>query len=190
MNEFKKRFSKGNQLQNEFLAWLNDNGINYLLSGYEHQTGSINAKALIGAQNNNTALFVRHYPDTTIITINHTVLVEVKNSSGIEKGCYDTYMNLKEKLNLHILLFCKNKMLCKIEDLIFRKMKYFDEISNMSVPVIDDVWRNPRAMNNRDYRQYLDAYSRANKYTSGSTFAFIDFEKTRFVPLEKLLSLL
>lgn len=190
MNGFDKRALKGSELQLEFVSWLNDNGINYLLSGYEHQNGSENARGIITKQSNNTSLFVRHYPDTTIITINHTILIEVKNSSGIEKQCYDTYMSLKNGMGLNVLLFLKNKMLCRVEDLMFYNMKEYDRIAEMVIPVIDGIWRNPRAMERNQYMLYLGAYAKAKKYTSGSTFAFIDFENTKFIPLERLLLLI
>jgi hypothetical protein len=56
----------------------------------------------------------------------------------------------------------------------------------MKIPIKDGVWKTPRNMNREDYNTYITAYRDAGKYTSGCSFAFIDFNKTRFYDLSIL----
>lgn len=189
MTGFEARLGKGKELQDYFINYLKENNINFLLSGYEHQSGSDQAKDKIKRAKDLTSFFVRHYPDTTLISVNKSVLVEIKNSSGIEKDCYDTYLSLCENLSLNVLLFLKNKMLCRVDELKFCKVKEWDYVAEMNIPVIDEVWKAPRQMPDDEYKNYLRGYDRKGKNTSGSTFAFIDFDKTNFYPISVLLNL-
>ena len=94
-------------------------------------------------------------------------------------------MNLIKE-NVLVLLFLKNKKLCKVQDLIFTQIKEFDNKAKMIVPVIDNVWKTPRNLNEDEYKKYLQAYQYK---TSGCAFAFIDFTKTKFYELDVLLKL-
>jgi len=177
-------------LQRELVEYLDEQGVEYLLSGYEHLLGSDKARDLITRNRDAVSLFVRHYPDVSVVKPGRSVLIEVKNSSGIERDCYETYLALNRDMGLMVLLFLKNKQLCLIEDLKFSPVNEYDKVAKMRVPVTDGIWKEPRAMRDQgreqDYFAYLKAYKDARKYTSGCSFAFIDFKATKFYPLESI----
>jgi len=114
-------------------------------------------------------------------------LIEVKNSSGIEKECFENYKMLEDLFNLNILLLLKNKKLCKIKDIVFNKAKSYDVIAEMNVPVTNEIWKEPRLLEKNEYYKYLQNYKNKKKYTSGCSFAFIDFKNTNFYDLDILL---
>ena len=186
MNGFERRCAKGAELQQHLLEYLDDAGVQYLLSGYEHLSGSDNARQIITRNSDGVSLFIRHYPDVSVIKPGRSVLIEVKNSSGIERECFNAYLALNQDLNLHLLLFLKNKMLCQIQDLRFSPMPEKDPVAGFDVPVSEGIWREPRQMETEDYHAYLAAYRARKKYTSGCSFAFIDFKRTRFYPLKSI----
>lgn len=185
MSAFETRVNKGIELQDFFINYLKENGIDYFLSGYEYLTGTTGARDKIKKTKDKTSLFIRHYPDVSIVR-NISVLVEIKNSSGIEKDCYNNYLSLKKDLNINVLLFLKNKMLCKIEELKLNTMKEYDSKSGLIIPVTEGIWREPRLMSNDDYYKYIKAY---NGKTSGSSFGFINFNDTPFFKIDNLLLL-
>jgi hypothetical protein len=94
---------------------------------------------------------------------------------------------LEYLFQLNILLLLKNKKLCKIKDIVFSKAKSYDVIAEMNVPVTDEIWKEPRLLEKNEYYKYLQNYKNKKKYTSGCSFAFIDFNKTKFFELEILL---
>lgn len=187
MNEFKKRLNKGIELQNKVIDFLNQHNIEYILSGYEHLNGSKNAKSEIKYRKDKTSLFIRHYPDISLIHKGGSCLIEVKNSSGIEKNCYYNYLNLKQEMGLNVILVMqergKNPVVCKIEDLCLKPHNGYCYVSEMNLPVSDNVWIEPRLMAEPDYIKYLNAYRSKGKNTSGSSFAFIDFKRSKTFPL-------
>lgn len=187
MKEFDKRFAKGEELLKFFIDFCEQNNIEFLKSGYEFIASTEFGHDKLKFLNDTTSLFIRHYPDITFVGKTQSILIEVKNSSGIEYECYKNYLSLQENNKANVLLFLKNRKLCKIADLKFTKINEFDSVAEMNVPVIQEVWKNPRAMSQTDYQTYLNKYSKKGKYTSGCTFAFIDFEKTPFFDINILL---
>ncbi len=185
MTNFEARKNKGQQLQNQLIAFLSKNQIDFLYSGYERMTGSKNAGKNIKYKNDKTSLFIRHYPDISLIS-KQSILIEVKNSSGIEKLCYENYISLRNDLGLNVLLFLRNMKLCRIENLKFKKAWPTCPKTKIKIPIIDDVWLSPRLLDKDDYYKYINAYKNTS---SGSTFAFIDFDETEFIDLGKLLLL-
>jgi len=190
MSEFKKRINKGLELQNKVIDFLDQQKIDYILSGYEHLTGSKNSRSQIRKHKDKTSFFIRHYPDISLIHKGGSVLIEVKNSSGIEKNCFYNYLNLKQEMGLNVILVMQergeNPVVCKIEDLKLKKHNGYDYISQMKIPVSDNVWVEPRLMSESNYLKYLESYRRKGKNTSGSSFAFIDFKKSKTFPLSIL----
>jgi len=182
MNAFKARKNKSKELCDYLINYLQNKKISYFESGYEYYKQYNNAYK-IKELNDSTSKFVRYYPDYTIALNKISVLIEVKNSSGIEKECYDNYMILADKLNIKIFLLCLNKKLCYLKDIVFKKIDSFDKRANMHVPVTDEVWKEPRKMIITDYQEYLKSY---NFTTSGCAFAYIDFEKTKFYNIDIL----
>lgn len=180
MSDFDKRINKAKLLIDEVIKFLDENNINYILSGYEYLKSTMMGEKMIKKNDDKTSLFIRHYPDISLIYPNKSCLLEVKNSTGIEKYCYENYLSLNQKLKLNVFLYLRNHKICNISDLLFKKMDELDPIANMKIPVIDGIWKNPRAMNDNQYYAYKEAYSQLGKYTSGCSFAFIDFGKTRF----------
>lgn len=186
MSAFDRRLAKGAELQKALIDFLDNAGVEYLLSGYERLIGSSNARKIVTRNTDSVSLFIRHYPDISVVKPDRSVLIEVKNSSGIERDCYSTYLSLKNSLDLCVLLFLKNKKLCLVQDLKFKQVSRTDPIARMEVPVTDGIWREPRLLPQDQYYAYLDAYKAQNKSTSGCSFAFIDFNRTRFYPLDAI----
>lgn len=182
MSGFNKRINKSKYLTDYLDYYLKKQNISYFESGYEFYKEYNNAFK-IKYFNDLTSKFIRYYPDYTIVGKNKSVLIEVKNSSGIEKECFDNYSVLSKELNIDILLLCKNKKLCSIKDLVFKKIDSYDSISNMYIPITDSIWKEPRKMNKAKYEKYIASY---NNRTSGCSFAFIDFKKTIFYEINIL----
>jgi hypothetical protein len=182
MNAFNTRANKSKELCNYLIDYLKSTNISYFESGYEYYKQYNNALKIL-KYNDNTSKFVRYYPDFTIVLKDVSALIEVKNSSGIEKECYDNYLFLAKTLNLNIYLFCFNKKLCKLTDIVFKKIDSFDKTAKMNVPITNEVWKEPRKMSAIDYQEYLKAY---NFRTSGCSFAYIDFQRTKFYEINVL----
>ena len=104
MSEFEKRLQKGNLLQKEFITFLDENNISYILSGYEYLLHSNNAMSILKKSNDLTSLFIRHYPDLSLLFKNKSVLIEIKNSTGIEEEAYNNYFSLQNKPSSFIIL--------------------------------------------------------------------------------------
>ena len=189
MNDFNKRTEKSKELTDYFVNFLNLNKISYYESGYEFYKDTHNATEKIKYLKDNTSEFIRYYPDFTIVGEHKSLLIEAKNSSGIEKKCYNNYLSLVQNLNINVLLLLKNKKLCRLEDLKFSIVNKYDKIAEMNIPVTDKVWKEPRKMNDYEYKLYKKKYKEQGKYTSGCSFAFIDFENTKFYDLKTLLHL-
>lgn len=185
-NKFQYRLGKGATLYNGLIDFLNSNGIAYFLTGYERLDSANNANGNIIKNNTHTSLFVRHYPDITICSKKETYLVEVKNSTGIEKECWDTYLSLNKKLGLKVLLYLKDERIYPIQNVEFKKAKPYCYASGLMIPIVDEIWRSPRLMPESDYNKYM----KANKgRTSGCSFAFIDFDRSIGFDKKELLRL-
>ena len=130
MNEFKKRIEYADILTDFFNDFLKENKISYFESGYEFYKSNQEALEKIKFKNDVTSKFIRYYPDYTIVGKNKSILIDAKNSSGIEKECYENYKNLEYSCNINLLLLLKNKKLCKLQDLKFYKPDVFDAKSN------------------------------------------------------------
>lgn len=188
MTNFEIRKQKANILMDELIKILDEKNIPYFISGYEYLISKNNAKDKIIKLHDNTSEFVRFYPDMTLIINNNTLLAEVKNSTGIEKNCFNNYLSLSENLGVNVVLFLKNRSFCNLTDIVFSKMNEYDFISKINIPVTNSIWREPRLLEKEKYFEYLNAYKMAGKYTSGCSFAFIDFNKTTFFSLEELIN--
>lgn len=186
MSDFEKRKLKSEELVNRFCTYLTYNRIPFLKSGYEFNISVNNAFDSIRTLTDSTSKFVRYYPDITMIRKDKSILVEVKNSTGIEKECWDNYKNLQDNLGLNILFYLKNNKLCRFNDVKFLTVDGFDPIAEMNIPVTDGIWREPRMLERDAYNKYLIAYQRIKRYTSGCSFAFIDFDSTKFYDLSLL----
>lgn len=180
MSGFNERIKKAMTLQNEVIKFLDDNNIQYILSGYEYLKSSMNGRELITKNNDKTSIFIRHYPDVSLIYKNKSCLLEIKNSSGIEMECFNNYLSLSNELNINVFLYLKNHKICNVNSIKFNEVNSYDNIAKMEIPVLDKIWKTPRLLCKNDYYKYLNAYKEKKKYTSGCAFAFIDFENTEF----------
>ena len=187
MNDFDKRRSKGQALQDYLINYLDNHKISYFLTGYEGLTQKHNAKEKIIVNNSKTSLFVRHYPDLTLASSEDTFMIEVKNSSGIEKECYDAYKALYDELGVNIMFFLRDKKIYPFNNLKFNHIAEYDPVAEMNVPITDSVWKEPRKMDLVRYKQYKNAYAEKKKYTSGCSFAFIDFKNSNGFSIDNLL---
>lgn len=186
MTNFEQRLEKGKILYTSVKEFLKNNKISYFETGYESLISSNEAMGLIKTNNDKTSKFIRYYPDLSIVFANRAFLLEVKNSSGIEKECYLNCLILANNLKIDVLICNKFLKICKIQELAFIKMKEFDKIAKINIPVTDGIWKEPRLMNKNDYIKYLTAYENKKKYTSGCSFAFIDFNNKRFLNIDVL----
>ena len=185
MSAFDERINKSKYLTDYLDKYLQEESISYFESGYEFYKEH-NRAFQIKFLKDCTSQFVRYYPDYTIVGKNKTILIEVKNSSGIERECFRNYSVLSNDLNIDILLLCKNKKLCSVKDIVFKHIDPYDKIADMDIPITDLIWKEPRKMNEIQYAKYLAAY---NNKTSGCSFAFIDFENTKFYDINILKQL-
>jgi len=183
MKSFEQRKSKGQELENYVVKYLKDNKIGYFLTGYEKLIEKNDAKIKIIKSNSNTSFFVRHYPDITVCSEKNSCLLEIKNSSGIEKNCWENYWKLYQNLQLNVFFVLKNKLVYNITGIHFKKHSGYDYKAKMHVPVTDGIWLEPRLLDKHKYNQYKKAFQ--NK-TSGCSFAFIDFEKSKGYPINIL----
>lgn len=186
MNRFNKRANKGKALYNWFTDWLRENGISFYESGYENLISHNNADKVIKFNEDKTSKFIRFYPDISLIFEGKSILIDIKNSTGIEKDCFDNYTFLSDTLNTNVLILCKNKKLCKVKDLKFKVADEIDRLSGLKIPVKDFIWITPRELNEFEYSIYLDAYDREGISTSGCTYAKINFENTKYYDVEIL----
>ena len=200
MSGFSGRIDKAKVLQDEVVSYLDNNGIGYILSGYEHLQSKNGSRKKIKYNGDKTSLFIRHYPDVSMVFNNASCLLEVKNSSGIEHDCYYNYLSLSKNLKITVLLYLKNNKICKIQDLKLRALYvdktgyHYDNIAKMHIPALCHkdfgiVWKAPRLLPKDKYFQYIDKYKVENKNTSGSCFAFIDFNNTAFYERDVLLKI-
>ena len=189
-SDFSKRLLKAQELINKVKYFLDENNIPYFETGYEFLLSKNNAVGEIKKLNDETSEFIRYYPDLCIVLKKNSILLEAKNSTGIEKNCYYNYSKLKETQNIKIVICNKNIDVCSIDRIKFNEIKEFDEVAQMNIPVTDKIWKEPRLLPKNEYHKYLEKYRQAKKYTSGCSFAFIDFRNTEFVPIIELLKLL
>lgn len=176
MSSFSKRLSKGQKLQDDLISYLNENGIAYFVTGYEGLTSENNALQKIISNNTTTSIFVRHYPDVTLASSNDSYLLEVKNSTGIEKDAWDNYSKLANELNLKVIFYLKDRMIYALKNIVFKKAISYCAKSKMYIPVKDGIWKCPRLLPREKYNKYLESY---NYRTSGCSFALIDFDKSQ-----------
>jgi hypothetical protein len=184
MNGFEKRITKARELEIRFTEFLNSKGISYVQTGYENFKEYRNALPKIAYLSDATSKFLRFIPDFALIRKDSTVMIEVKNSTGIEKECYDSYKILSDKLGVRIFILNKFSRLMDLHDIKFQKTSSYDYIAKMDIPVVDDIWKSPRELPKEQYYDYLKAYEMQNKFTSGCSFAFIDFETTKSYSME------
>jgi len=111
--------------------------------------------------------------------------LEVKNSTGIEKECYKHYLSLSKE-GWTVLLWLRNGKICYIDDLKFSPISDYDDIAGFDVPVTEGIWKEPKWLSEKDYKKYIEAYELAKKHTGGGSFAYIDFENTKFYEKDML----
>ena len=105
MNAFEIRKNKSDELTDYVNEFLSENKISFFESGYEFYKSLQNANDKIKKLNDNTSKFVRYYPDFTYIGKDRTILIEVKNSSGIENNVLKITKCLKTCLILIFFYF-------------------------------------------------------------------------------------
>lgn len=174
-SKFNKRSLKGNELQEWFIQYLKNNKIDFFHSGIEF----ICNKNILDKLRKYTCKgsnLMRFQPDLVVLLKQNPLWFEIKNSSGIEQSCFYYYLELQEFYKTTIVFVLKNKKLCELNDLKFKIMPEYDEISQMFIPVEDKIWRCPNMLKDDEREKYLIAY---NGKTSGNTFAYIDFDTSK-----------
>lgn len=176
---FNARLSAGDALVNKLISQFESNLVPYIPTGYEHfqnksQLTTIAFELLKKNKDSNSA-FLRFFPDFTTVGNNRSVFIECKASSGIEKQCYYAYKNMQDSNDANIILYLKNERFCFLPELKLKEASEWNYKAQMKVPVSDKVWIEPRKMPKKDYDLYLQ---RMQYKTSGSSYAFIDFENT------------
>jgi len=186
MSGFNKRITKARELENKFANFLNAKGISYVHTGYENLKEYNKALSKITYLNDSTSKFLRYIPDFALLRKDSTIMIEVKNSSGIEKECYDSYKILSDKLGVRIFILNKFSRLMDLHDIKFQETSSYDYVAKMHIPILDDIWKTPRQLPKEQYYEYIRAYEMQNKYTSGCSFAFIDFHSTKSYSMESI----
>ena len=173
---FYNRIEKGKSLEKYLENLLEDFGVEYIRSGQEFYKDEKNE-------------YNRYNPDFTVCTpiLKKQFFLEVKNSTGIEEEAYNHYKSIQDNTKYDVYLFLLNKKFCKFYDLKLKKIDTFDHKSGLEIPIKDEVFKQPRLLNEKDYRKYLKAY---DFRTSGCSFAYIDFENTKYIDIveEEILS--
>ena len=193
MRKFEKRKQKGKILENQFIEFLEANGYKYIKTGYEHLQAASESLGRIKKNKDRTSAFIRHYPDISLILDGVSCLFEVKNSSGIERECYNNYLSLKKNLGLNVVLLLRECRQTKsgrfvfIEDLKFIEMDNIDRKTGYRIPVDEGVWRCARKLPAEEYHGYLSAM---NYKTSGCDFAFIDFRNTKKYKFDEVINVI
>jgi len=176
MTGFEKRSKKGEVLENELIGYLDDIGVSYLMSGYENWVSNNSGFEKIRFNSSSTSIFVRHFPDITMTTDKDTYLIEVKNSTGIERQCWDAYWSIYETLDVKVIFYLKDKRIYPIQNIVFKEVDDYCPLSKMNVPVDDGIWRCPSKLTVLKYYEYKE---RMNHRTSGNTYALIDFKRSK-----------
>lgn len=172
-SKFKNRSYQGDELQRWFINYLKSNRIDYFEYGIEIvcRTKSNHLKLCNYAHKG--ANLMRFHPDLVVLLKKSPYWFEIKNSSGIEKACWFRYIELQRVYNIPIVFILKNKKMCKLDNVQFRKMPEYDERSQMYIPVENDIWRCPDLLEFDERKKYIESYA---GQTSGNTFAYIDFD--------------
>jgi hypothetical protein len=174
---------------NMFDAWCHQRNLIFGKSGYENW-GNDGFKNRIRQLDDTTAKRIRFFPDRTILGEKGAQLVEVKNSTTIEKDAYDTYMDLY-RTSYHVGIIFRNEeflgfeygnqsivrlLYCDINNLQAKvpEDKYLTKYG-MRLPVEGDVWITPRNLSPDEYQKW-----KSNSPGSGTAYALIDFEVTRW----------
>jgi len=183
---FERRLKKGSELQKKVIEEIEALGYSFFLTGYENLIGSKDSFKEIRRNDDETSEFIRFYPDLSIILKDFSVLLEVKNSSGIERSAFENYTKLQKDLGLNVFLYLKNNKICSIDKLKFCDVDEYDKVAEMYVPVNQKIWKTPRELPDDEYYEYLKRYRKRGKYTSGCAFAFIDWKNTFFYSLNEI----
>ncbi len=170
---FEQRKNKASILEDKLKAYFDSIGVEYALTGYENFISTDNFKDKIRKATDNTAERIRFFPDFTIIN-KQVWLIEAKNSITIEKRAYDNYMGLSMMgYNVGIIFNKDGELLfANINDVVLKK-------AYGKMPIIDGVWLAPREMSDNEYFEWKAKHPKA----SGTTFGYIDFEKTKIIKL-------
>jgi hypothetical protein len=106
-NGFKERTEKGKIAISKFIEKLETKNISYAHTGYEDWVATSEFYDQIKNIHTHSSNRIRFFPDLSIIYKGETFLIEIKNSSGIEKECYETYLDLEKigyKINIAFYL--------------------------------------------------------------------------------------
>lgn len=180
---WKKRQEKQIIAEDKFREWCERNNISWAKSGIEQLKQDKSFLERIHKLKDSTSVRLRFFPDF-IIAGKECYLIEVKNSSSIEKTAYDVYMELSVQLgyNVGIVILKDSTLLfCNIEDLKI-VVKTDIEKHLIKCPIINSIWLAPR--------QYSKEWTEENYLEwkkavggSGTTYGYIDFENTNFKKL-------
>lgn len=173
-DEFKSRLSKGEEAIEELKDIFVRHGIEYAQTGYEFWNSSNGFTSLITKNNDESSRLCRFYPDMVVPMSKRSYLIEVKNSSGIERECYDELLKFEEKYN--VLLFLKHEGDFKV--VRPSKLRFSDPVNyaRKYLTPVDGYWVCPSMMTKEEYSEY----KKKNPNTSGNDFAFIDWNQTEF----------
>lgn len=176
MSGFDKRSKKGEVHEKDLMDYLDKIGISYLMSGYENWISQNRGFENIRFNSSNTSIFVRHFPDITMTTNYDTYLLEAKNSTGIERQCWNAYRSIYDNLGVKVIFYLKDKRIYPIQNIVFKNVDSYCPLSKMNVPVEDGIWRCPSKLSHDRYYEYK---KKMHYRTSGNTYALIDFKKSK-----------
>jgi len=194
---FSNRLKKGQIAMDKFVKKLDSMNIGYSLTGYENWISKNGFKDRIIRINTKTSENIRYFPDLSVISEkqNDVILIEIKNSSGIEKKCYEHYMELEKIYKIYIVFYKNEKFyysepsntpfqksniknFSHIPDISLSKLGNYAMIGHWECPVTDDgIWFLMQRLKQID----IDLYFNLKRYlrNSGNDFAFIDFSQLK-----------
>lgn len=171
---FDKRVSKGEQAAREVAAILQRLDVEYAVTGYELLQSTKGYVRAVTALYSPSSKALRFLPDFHIVIGGVCAFLEVKRSTGIEREAYEHYKLLTQRGEHVYLCFKRGNsfLVCSALDLQFKPMPRLCRWSGIEVPS-EGVWRCPSRFSKEEYLEYK---RKTGGYTSGSDFAFIDFD--------------
>ena len=169
---FKERIKKSEITKDLFINYCELMSLEYAYSGYEELKQSNKFKEMIQKIDSVTAQRIKYFPDL-IFADGEGWLIEIKNSTYIEKSAFETYKDLKSiGYNVAIVnIYFGQLIFMDISDL---KLK---TIENIKIPH-DQCWIYPRKLSQEEYFNWKN-----NHKGSETSYGIIDFNESNFIIL-------
>lgn len=181
------RKQKGNQLEQTIVKLFDSNGVIYTHYDIENLM-SYSEIMNLRRSNDAESLKKRYHPDFIVYLNDEKHYLEVKSSSGFPKHQYD---HLMANYDLSTLWICNRHLeIALLKDVLFEIPLQHEKVARLDVPIIDKYWRSPDLLDDIGKTQYIENHKKKNGYSpSLSPFAFIDFNNTQWIHINKWIKL-